>query len=192
MVASERKIQLISLDEAWDKIEKSIVDTLWEYDIKTIHKDAKILIGRIMIEYILNKITTCNIEFENTVNGIITRLSSKKYPFVIFYIDENKINKNKEILKIIDYVTFLKLLRELVRDLNTITNNRVLWLKFPFDLIKNVSISENGNSPQETYLKSEILHNYAQKKKVPIQRILKTVGKYDMKLSELQKRKVIF
>jgi hypothetical protein len=186
------KIYLISIDEIWNTLEYQIIDTLTEYDcLTTINKDSKLLIGNILLQYFLKKITTCSITFENTPSGITTSLNSIKNPFVIFYFDEDLITSEKEILEYIDFDSFIRLLKELIRDCNLILNNRIIFCKFPYKFIKNISLGMATTTPSELTLKVEIMLQFYQQKKLSMNKIQKIASKYDIELSELDKRKIM-
>jgi len=156
-----------------------------------IDRDAKRIIGKILLKYILRMITTCSIEFDNTAQGLFTYLSTARYPFVIFYLDENRITHDKEILEHMSYDEYVILLKELVRDFNQVTNYRIINCEFPHDMLKNISMGQVTKSPSELALKMEILLQHYQRKKLPMKRIQEVASRYSIELNDLQKRKVV-
>lgn len=190
----EKQIQLISIDEVWDTLERQIIDELFKFgcfQAKKIDKDGKIIIGQILLKYLLRRITTTSIYFENTLDGIISTLNNYEYPFVIFYIDDSKISHSKEILEIIEYNEFINLLKELIRDFNQVLNFRIISCRFPYTIIKNLNMGEATKTHTELVLKTEIMLQHYQRKKLPMKRIQKVASKYFVELTELQQRKVM-
>lgn len=188
----KRSIEVLSLDDAWNKMEHKVIDLLCKFNsLENINKDTKYLIGKYLLTFVLQSITTCSIEFENTTEGLITYISSKKYPFKIFYLDESKITNNKEILEYMDMKTFLVMLKSIIKDINIASNNRIILCDFPYTNIKNISFDEYTNTPNELYLKTEIMKQHKLKRRSTIETVFKVCHKYSVKLDELKIRKII-
>ncbi len=186
------KIYLISIDEIWNYLEYKIIDTLEEYDcLTTINKDSKLLIGNVILRHLLKKITPCSITFENTPTGIFTKLNTTQYPFIIFYLDEDLISRDKEILEHIEFEPFVKLFKELIRDFNLILNNRIINCNFPYKFIRNISMGMETSTPSELALKVEIMLQFYQQKKLSLNKIQKIALKYDIELTPTDKRKIM-
>lgn len=189
----KRRINVLSLDYAWDTIEYKIINLLSDYGaLDTVDKDTFYLIGHFLLKYILKEITTCSINFESGTKGLETTLSTSKYPFNIFYIDYSNISDNKEILEYIDKKEFTKKLKSMVRDFNKITNHKIMEIKFPYQDIKNKSLSEISGSEEDLFLKKSILFQHKSKTKTPMKDILKLCKKYSIVLDELKIRKILF
>jgi hypothetical protein len=187
-----KEIHLISLDECWNKMEHVVINLLNDFNaLSKIDKDTEYLIGKFMLKYIVQKMTTCSIEFDNTTDGLVTYISSSVYPFVMFYLDESKITQEKEILEYMSLERYTKMMRKFVRDFNKITNNRIMYCEFPYNGIKNIALEESTNTPNELYLKLEIMKQHKLKKTSPFKVAVKLADKYSLKLDELKIRKII-
>lgn len=187
----KKSIQFISFDDAWNKMEYKVIDILLEYGcLGALDKDAKILIGKIMMKYVLRKITTCSIDFDNTKDGLFTYLSTTRYPFVVFYLDESKITRDKEILEYYSYNEFVSFFKDLVRDINQVTNYKIIKCEFPYNQVKNISMGEITTTPAELELKKQILLQHVQQKKLPLKRIQEVASRYSVDLDELKLRKI--
>lgn len=187
-----KQIQLISLDESWNNIEHIIIDLLNRFNsLNKIDKDTKYLIGKYLLKYIFQKLTTCSIEFETSMGGLMTYVSSNKYPFVVFYLDESKITTSKEILEYMTLDQYKSILKSLIRDFNKITNNKIIYCNFPYNNIKNIAMEESTNSPNELYLKQEIMKQHKMRKSASFKVARKIANKYSLTLDELKVRKII-
>lgn len=186
-----KRINVLSLDYAWDAIEYKIINLLNDYGaLESPDKDSYNIIGHYLLRYIIKQITTCSIDFDRTEEGLVTTLSTGRYPFNIFYIDYNSISDNKEILEYIDKKEFIKKLKSMIRDFNKITNNRILEITFPFSDRKNVSLKEETFLDEDLLLKESILFQYKLKPKTPTKTIFKLSKKYSVILDELKIRKI--
>ena len=184
-----KEIHFLSIDDLWDKKEVEIIDTLYRYGcLDRVDKDFKIIVGSILLKALLRRLTTCSIRFEGGLEGLETSLGHCEYPYVCFYWDKGKINRDKEILEHINYEEFVVMLEEFIRDFNTITNHKILTYEFPYPF-KNLTLGEKTKTDTEIDIKLEILKSI-QKRKNPIKKITKLASKYGITLSNLQKRKI--
>lgn len=183
-------IHIINFDYIWDQIEHKLIDLLHEYDsISKPDKDMIYLIGNYTLKYILKTITTCSISFDNTPSGLLTPTSTKRYPFVVFFVDYNNINLKKEILEYIQYDDFINILKKLIKDFNKITNNKIIELKLD-SYHKSIIMKEETKTEFELEIKNEILKQVYVKNKRDLKTIKKLCKKYTVPLDTLKIRKI--
>lgn len=186
-------IKLTSIDECYDKLEYKFINELYMYDsLDKLDNDAHIILVKILMDSILNRINLSKLKINNSINGYqIKIIPDKDRPFVLFYFDENKINLNKEILEYHSIEEFVDFYKRTISVCNILSNNRILNLEFPFSLFKTIELSNDSKTDKEEFLISEIVTKYYTKKKQTLKQIKKKCNPFGITLTNLQERKIL-
>ncbi len=186
-------IRLVSIDECYSKIETKFINELWNYDsLDTLDKDAHLILVKLLMEYILNRINNGTLNVESSISGYNLQLvEDKNRPYILFYYDKTKISLDKEILEYNSIESFMILFEKTINVCNSLSNYRILGLEFPFKLFSSIDLYNESKTEKEESLKYKIITHLISRPKSSLKSLKRRFQSYNIKLTKLQELKLL-
>lgn len=149
-------IHLTNIDDYYSNVEIDFINNLYFYDINELDKDALLILKNLLVKELSKKINSSTLTMDNGLSGYNIYTTGI---FHLFFFDITKI-KNHEIFEYYSKEDFLIFFTKVVSKVNSILNNRILTLDFPYTLFNEVTINGNDFDKKSNILKTDIFDQY--------------------------------